>query len=55
MWTYDIAYLEKNLQGVIYAHLPFSQVFEPNKFESKLEIFFLAVDCIKVALMFIIS
>lgn len=44
MWTYDVAYLEKNLQGVIYTHLPYSQVFEPNKFETNTEKFFLAVD-----------
>jgi hypothetical protein len=55
MWSYDIAYLEKNLQGVIYTHLPFSQVFEPNKFETNVEIFFLAVDCLKVAIIFIVS
>jgi hypothetical protein len=55
MWSYDIAYLEKNLQGVIYTHLPFSQVFEPNKFETNIEIFFLIVDCVKVAIIFIVS
>jgi hypothetical protein len=55
MWTYDIAYLEKNLQGVIYTHLPFSQVFEPNKFETNVEIFFLIVDCLKVGLIFMVS
>ena len=32
MWSYNLAFLEKNLQGVIYTHFPYSLVFKPGIF-----------------------
>lgn len=52
LWSNNYAFLEKNLQGVIYTHFPNSIVFEPLKFESLIEILFYFIDILKVILIF---
>lgn len=51
-WAYNYAFLEKNLQGVIYTHFPNSIVFEPHRFDTIEEIIFFFVDILKVIIVF---
>jgi flagellar basal body-associated protein FliL len=53
LWAYNIIFMEKNLQGLIYAHHPISMVFEPHKFETSAETAFFVFDIFKVTLIFI--
>jgi len=51
LWAYNVIFLEKNLQGVIYTHHPKSMIFEPHKFQTGMQVIFLAFDAIKVGLL----
>mmetsp|Transcript_4851 Transcript_4851/g.4602 ORF Transcript_4851/g.4602 Transcript_4851/m.4602 type:complete len:334 (-) Transcript_4851:690-1691(-) len=53
-WAYNYAFLEKNLQGVIYTHFPNSIVFEPHRFDTIEEVIFFFIDIIKVIVIFIV-
>lgn len=55
LWSYNIIFVEKNLQGVIYPHHPMSMIFQPHKFQTPGEIFFLVFDIIKVTCLFSIA
>lgn len=52
IWSYNILFLEKNLQGIMYVHDPLSVSFRPNKFQSSTEKSFYIIDIIKVTIIF---